>query len=120
MTDQTALDFAARDRVLTAHQRKALVRWLEWRLYDLGCWLGPGDFAAKSVNDARKILAAEGIVVKDLRMLGGLFPPSRWEQEGWTKSIGEYAKGGKHGRKIQTFRPKPGIIIEPVPRPEGV
>lgn len=114
MTDQTALDFSARNRVLEQHQRKELCRWLEWEMYRLGAWLGPGDFAARSVNDCRKLL---GGLKADLRVLGGVFPPSRWEQEGWTRSIGEYSKGGNHGRRIQTFRPRDGVVIDPVARP---
>src|SRR5690606_7549855 len=118
VTDQTALDFSARNRVLERHQRKELCRWLEWEMYRLGSWLehkGDGEFAARSVNDCRKLL---GGLTADLRVLGGVFPPSRWVQEGWTRSIGEYTKGGNHGRKVQTFRPRAGITFTPVPRPD--
>lgn len=118
--DQTTLDLSQRDAVLQKHQQKALVRYLEYRVWYDGSWIdtkGTGEFAPVSVNDARRILTEEGITAPDLRCLGALFPPSRWIGVGWTKSIGEYRSGKHHGRKVQTFRPKDGVVIPKVERP---
>lgn len=115
MTDQLEVDFEARNKVLEKHQQKALVRWLEWEIWRKGSWLekdGDGEFAPKSANDARQILADHGIEVKEKRLFGALFHPKRWEQDGWTN-----VKGPGHARKIQTFRPKPHAVFEPVAKP---
>lgn len=114
--DQTALNFDARNRVLEKHQSKELVRWLEYRLWYWGSWMekdGNGDFDPVSANDARQILAEEGIEVQEKRIFGGLFPPSRWQQVGWTN-----VKGPGHARRIGTFRPKPGVVFAEVARPD--
>ncbi len=113
--DQTTLDLTARDRILERHQRKQLCRWLEWRLFYDGSWIdkhGTGAFDPVSANDARRILEEEGIVVEEKRIFGGLFPKSRWMPVGWTN-----VKGPGHARKIQTFRPKPGVTFEKVEKP---
>lgn len=120
MSDQAELDLTQRDAILARHQQKALVRWLEFRCWYDGSWVekdGDGNFAPVSVNDARRILQEEGIEAPDLRCLGALFPRSRWIGVGWTKSIGAYRSGKHHGRLVQTFRPKDGVVIEEVPKP---
>lgn len=116
MNDQLEVDFAARDAVLSAHQRKQLCRWLEYQAWRRSQWLGD-EPAEQSANSLRRILTEHGIPVKDLRLFGGVFVPSRWQHVGWVHSVGEYSKGGRHGRKIQTFIPKPGVVIQEVSKP---
>lgn len=116
MTDepmQLTIDLTQRDLVLEAHQRRDLVRWLEWKCYDATFWLGDGTTTAVSANTARAILKAHGISVADTRFLGGVFPVARWEQVAEIHSD----SGRCHARKIRTFRPREGAVIEEVPFP---
>ncbi len=106
MTEQPEFDFSVRDAVLSKHQRTHLCRWVEYECSRLG--------RDVSVNDCRALIP----VKMDLRVLGGAFPPSRWVQSGWTKSIGQYSKGGNHGRKVQVFRLRDGVEVAPVDRPD--
>jgi hypothetical protein len=111
---QMAMDLAARDAVLTAHQRKQLVRWLEWECLMACGWLKDGSLSPVSVNTARAILRAWGRDVGDTRFLGGVFPASRWVQAGEIMSD----SGRCHGRKIRTFRPRPQAEFVQVKRPD--
>ena len=111
MTAQLALDMAARDRILTAHQRKELVRWLEYCCYRACSWMNDGTDTPVSVNTARAILKAHDLEFPDTRFLGGVFPVSRWEQVGEVTSD----SGKCHARKIRQFLPRGEI--EEVKRP---
>jgi hypothetical protein len=108
---QLAMDLAARDVVLTEHQRKGLVKWLEWRMYRLA---RPGD--PVSANNARAILKAWNLTEIDARLLGGVFPSARWQQVGETHSD----SGRCHARKIRTFAPRPEVVVDWVVRPEWI
>lgn len=102
-------DLAARDRILDAHQKKALVRWLE---SELGQIQAVTDDAV-SVNEARAILRVYELDIGDLRYLGGVFPRSRWRGVGMTPSD----SGRCHYRQVRTFRPRHGVVIPTFPKP---
>ena len=116
MTDeqpQLGFDLDARDAVLDAHRRRDLIRWLEYELYLWATWLRRGkavpteaDLTPVSANVARRVLEAYAFELEDGRILGGLFPPSRWRQVGEATSD----TGVCHARRIRTF----------VPLPEGI
>lgn len=112
MTDQTTLDLAARDHILARHQRRALCRWLEWECYRATEWMGDGTTTPVSANTAREILRARDIELADARVLGGVFPSSRWKQVGEINSD----SGRCHARKIRQFRPR--VMIEFVAMPD--
>lgn len=105
----TCADIAARDRVLTDHQRKELVRWLESECFTLY----EGMTGPVSVNDARAILSFWGLGDGDTRYLGGVFPRSRWRGVGYVMSD----SGRCHARMIRTFAPRTGVVVAPVDRP---
>lgn len=107
---QVALDFEARDRILSAHQRKELVQWLEYQC------AGESTYRPVSANDARAILRFWGLDSLDARLLGGVFPSARWEQVGETHSD----SGRCHARKIRTFTLRDGVRLFPVQRPAWV
>jgi hypothetical protein len=112
---QIAIDFTARDKVLEAHRRKELVRWLEYRMYFYSIWLSdsPSEWQPVSANLCRETMARFSLEF-DARAYGGVFPVSRWRQVGETHSP-------CNARKIRTFVPKretPGYFREPVPQPE--
>ena len=106
MTDQLTLDIAARDRVLQKHQRRELVRWLEYACYLETLFLGGGDYAEVSVNTCRRLLRPYVLPEFDHRLFGGVFPPSRWVQVGEVISD----SGKCHARKIRLFEPRPEAV----------
>jgi len=108
----TTTDIAARDRILDAHQRKALVRWLETVCADIY----ETTRAPVSVNDARGILMLAGVDIEDTRFLGGVFPRARWRGVGYTMSD----SGRCHARQIRTFVPRLGAAIPVTERPAWV
>lgn len=102
MTEQTSIDFAGRDRVLSKLQRRQLCQWLEWECAKATGWMNDNTTTPVSANTARAILRAHGIELKDTRILGGVFPSARWYQ------VGEiHSDSGKcHARKIRQFLPR--------------
>ena len=113
MTDQLALAILARDAVLTKHRKRDLVRWMEGECFHRGQWLGEG-FAAQSANSCRKILEEHGMADLAGSWIGAVFHPQRWEECGRTETLSP--KG--HARKINEYRPKAGVMIDRVERPQ--
>ena len=104
--NQIGLDLEERDAVLGAHRRRELIVWLELELYRWATWLGDParghEVSPVSANTARRVLATYAFELEEPRILGGLFPPSRWEQAGEATSD----SGKCHQRRIRTFTPK--------------
>lgn len=107
--------FAQRDAILAKHQSRELARWLEAECYHR--WL-EGDEEGhvglpQSANDARKVLAAHGFEGIDTNFLAGVFLPKHWGEVGRVPS----ASPDGHARKINTYRPRPGVVLPRLERP---
>lgn len=113
---QLTIDFAARDRILSAHQRKALVRWLEWECFQSTHWLGDGTITPVSANTARAICRAWDVTLAEPRLLGGVFHHRRWRQVGEVTSD----SGVCHARKIRLFLPRADAEFAPADRPAWI